>query len=306
RQVMAINIAIHRGQLDSAEAQLAALSQAGEQPHYLHFNLANAFSRAGLFQRAEQHYHRVSMLPFSPNPQLREEQLALHDRAMTAAGYSQLMQGQYDNAIERFTRVRLGGPWSHQALLGYGWAALGKDDYRAALQPWQALSEGSLLQPAVQEARLALPFAYEKLGAPGQALQAYRAAELDLSAEIVRIDTMLADLQGLDLAGAAGTAAQREAVDSLYLVELYSLEAFRRAEAELQNLLQMQPMLADWQRRLSAWSSMLDEREKNRARQLQAIAEQQLETQLGRMLVQRDAMQGELQRIVDRRDYPAL
>src|SRR5690606_26298581 len=28
RQVMAINIAIHRGQLDSAEAQLAALSQA--------------------------------------------------------------------------------------------------------------------------------------------------------------------------------------------------------------------------------------------------------------------------------------
>jgi hypothetical protein len=198
-EATAINLAIRRQDLASAARQLENVRHAQDQLHYLYYNLANAYSRAGNYARANIYYQRLAELPISELPARREEQLALYDKAMTAAGYSQLLQGRHQQAIERFTQVRLDSPFSNRALLGYGWAAAEKQNYRLAIKPWQALSDRPLVHAAVQEAKIALPYAYERLGATGEALQAYLDAENTFTTEIARIDQVIGEIDQLDI-----------------------------------------------------------------------------------------------------------
>ncbi|NIW25563.1 MAG: hypothetical protein GWN29_13900, partial [Gammaproteobacteria bacterium] len=62
-------------------------------------------------------------------------------------------------------RVRLEGPFSNKALLGVGWADAERGDYRAALSPWLELRQRNIIDPAVQESLLAVPYAFSQLGA---------------------------------------------------------------------------------------------------------------------------------------------
>lgn len=317
-EATAINLAIRRNDLQSAEAQLEKLRYADEQLHYIYYNLANAHSRARNYQRADTYYQRLANLPFSAVPGKREEQLAVHDRAMTAAGYSQLLQGRPQAAIAQFTRVRLDSPYSNRALLGYGWAAAEHDDYELALKPWQALSQRPLLHAAVQEAQIALPYAYEKLGARGQALQAYLNAETAFDGEIARIDEVIAQLDQVDVLAALNIrdAASRDwflleqssgAQPHLsYLAELFSLNHFQASVQELRDLLHMNSRLDGWQEKLKAYHYMLEQREINRENQLRDIARQNIQARLEQMIANRDQLRQELERIANQKDYLAL
>ena len=60
-------------------------------------------------------------------------------------------------------RVRLEGPFSNQALLRAGWADVSAQNFQRALVPWSILAEREPTDAAVQEALLALPFAYSKV-----------------------------------------------------------------------------------------------------------------------------------------------
>ena len=72
--------------------------------------------------------------------------------------------------------MRLDGPYSSRALLGDGWARAALGDYRGALAPWLELRKRSLLDAAVQESYLAVPYAYGKLNAGAQAADYYESA----------------------------------------------------------------------------------------------------------------------------------
>ena len=60
-------------------------------------------------------------------------------------------------------RVRLEGPFSNQALLRAGWADASAENFERAVVPWGILAERETTDAAVQEALLALPYAYSKL-----------------------------------------------------------------------------------------------------------------------------------------------
>lgn len=161
---------------------------------YTLYNVGAAHAREGDFASAQQFFSALTDIDVVDNPVRRKEQWALQDKAYTAMGYSYLAEKKYAAAIREFTKVRLDGVFTNQALLGYGWAAVAQEEYDVALRPWQLLRSRSLMYPAVQESLLALPYAYEKLGAQGEAVNAYQAAEELLAREIQLIRDMRATL----------------------------------------------------------------------------------------------------------------
>ncbi len=61
-------------------------------------------------------------------------------------------------------------------------------EFKRALVPWLALRKRSLLDSAVQESFLTVPYAYIQLGAPGQAAEYYNSAIDSFDAELKSID----------------------------------------------------------------------------------------------------------------------
>lgn len=98
-----------------------------------------------------------------------EEQRLLRDRANLALALAERQQ-QPAAARAALQRVRLHGSVAGKALLADGWAAMALNQPQAALVAWTELASRSVADPAVLEARLALPQAYVALGARGQAL----------------------------------------------------------------------------------------------------------------------------------------
>lgn len=314
-----VNLTIKRGGLDRAGKLLIKEDDhLGDWLPYIHYNLAVAYSREQNYETAIKHFSALDRLPMMQREQTLEEHLALNDKALTAAGYTLMLQGLHEEALEQFTRVRLQSAMSNRALLGYGWAAAQTGDYALALKPWQALSQRSLVYASTQEAVLAVPYAYEKLGSSGQALGAFLDAESVFEAEIARIDMVLEELQNRALLAALQVREDSNrnwfSIDTTtavkphlsYLTELFASNRFQGSVQELRDLLRINSQLEGWREKLEAYQLMLDEREVARARKLETVAEQQLLQQQQRLVQQRNALAARLQAIVDNRDYLAI
>ena len=102
----------------------------------------------------------------------REDQRVLRDRANLALALAALRRQPPDApaAHTALQRVRLHGAESARALLASGWAAMEAGRAQDALVPWLEGAARPATEPAVFEARLAVPQAYARLGARGQAL----------------------------------------------------------------------------------------------------------------------------------------
>ena len=124
-----------------------------------------------------------------------EELLALRDKANLALGYAYLQTDQPTNAKPVLQRVRLQGAQSNKALLAVGWADSAETNYREALVPWMELHRRNLLDAAVQESYLAVPYAFAKLNANAQAAEYYNTAIVSYSDESTRIDESIAAIR---------------------------------------------------------------------------------------------------------------
>src|SRR6202023_233066 len=100
----------------------------------------------------------------------------LRDKANLALGFAYLQANQNAPAQVALERVRLSGPYSSRALLGDGWARAAQGDYRGALTAWLEPRGRNLLDAAVQESYLAVPFAFSKLNAGAQSADYYESA----------------------------------------------------------------------------------------------------------------------------------
>lgn len=310
---------------------------------YVLYNLGAAHAREGDFNTAQDYFRELAQVDVAENILRRKEHWALQDKAYTAMGYSYLAQKQYANAIAEFTRVRLEGMHANQALLGYGWAAVAQENYQAAIKPWQMLRSRSLIYPAVQESLLALPFAYEKLGAQGEALEAYQTAESLLAQEIQLIKDMRATLTDGELLTLIGSepisaeelknkiaAEQNEPgtltavvtddgqnwlkldktsivkTRSAYLSELFAQNSFQAAVLDLRDLLRLQKMLQAWQPKLQVYSDLLLEKKASRIRNEQQLTSLGIVQKEQALIAERDKLQAQIQRITSSEDYVAL
>ena len=188
------NVLMHDGRFDEAIQLLSGWR--GEQPWsaYARFNLGVALVRAKRLNDADPFLSGVgNMLPSTT------ELAALRDRANLALGYAYLQAEQPARARAPLSRVRLNGPYSDKALLGLGWAESALGDYQGALIPWMELRRRNVLDSAVQEAYLAVPYAFSKLNANAQSAEYYESAVNSFEAENGRLDGAIASIRKGDM-----------------------------------------------------------------------------------------------------------
>jgi len=213
-----------------------------------------------------------------------ETLLALRDRANVALGYAWLQSDRPVEAKPVLQRVRLTGPYSNKALLGVGWADAEQGDFRSALVPWIELERRDLIDSAVQESLLAVPYAFASLEADGQAATYYTSAIDSFSGEIARIDAaidsvrngdLLADWLALQDRTGSGWYYDLDSIpetdQSRYLLELMASNRFQEGVKNYRDLLDMSSNLAAWVESLGAFDDILDTRQRAYLDRLPAI-----------------------------------
>jgi len=189
---------------------------------------------------------------------------AIRDKSNMVLGSLMLRSEDYAHAELAFDRVHLEGPYSNLALLSTGWAGVSAHDYQKALIPWGMLIERDGTDAAVQEARLALPFAYSKLRVYGRAALLYGQALDSFGKELEKVDASTKSIR----AGNFLKALVREEIkqDNLWVVRLRTLpdtpETFYLTELmasnDFQTALQNYLDMEDLRRRLIAWQGGFD------------------------------------------------
>ena len=181
---------IDAGEYDAAIAKLRNWKGRTEWASYARFNIGVALVRSGRVDEAVALLDELgSMNPFT------YELAALRDKANVALGYALLQDGQPYAAKAPLQRVRLKGPFSNKALLGVGWADAEMDQYGRALVPWMELRGRDLLDSAVQESMLAIPYALAQLDSISQAADHYLNAVEAFYEESSRIDSTISHIE---------------------------------------------------------------------------------------------------------------
>ncbi|MGH8230980.1 MAG: tetratricopeptide repeat protein, partial [Steroidobacteraceae bacterium] len=271
-----VNVLMREQRYDDAIAKLQGWQGPADWMAYARFNLGVALVRAGRLPEADPILTAVGTLQTDS-----DELLTMRDKANLALGFAYLQADKPGPARVALDRVRLNGPYSSRALLGDGWARAASGDYRGALAPWLELQKRSLLDAAVQESYLAVPYAFGKLNANAQAADYYEAALKSFATESDNLDAaiaqihdghMLQDLLGQDQDAHYGWFWQlKQLPDSPQSRYLYALLADNDFQEGLKNYRDLSflrnGLLAD-DDKMDAFGAMIDARERAYAERL--------------------------------------
>ena len=276
RLLMAGALNLRTGQLAAAEEPLRQLANFRDgSPSWVdpgRFNLAVALYRLGREDEARAELRSLGQLSGKD-----AESGALRDKANLTLAYADLKAGRFGDAESYFKRARLDGPLSNTALLGLGRLYADQEQYKKALVPWLELSKRDPSEQTVQDALLAVPYAFGKLEAFKQALEYYRRAMDVFQQEVGRLQQVQAQVES----GAAVTAlaealageavGQRSALTALpeesgavFLRALYSTREFQET---LKHFTQLQFAL----QRQAQWRTELQANTKLTAQQREAL-----------------------------------
>ena len=267
-QMAQAQLYIDSGQYDKAIAMLREWKGKTEWASYAKFNLGVALVRSGNVEAASEILDELGDIdPFN------EELTSLRDRANLALGYSLLQDGQPLAAKAPLQRVRLEGPFSNKALLGVGWADAEVENYERALVPWMELRSRDLLDSAVQESMLAIPYALAKVDAISQAADHYLNAIEAFYEETNRIDRTIGFIESgeifeqfiaddpLDSTGWYWRLEELpEGPEARYLYHLLATHEFQEGLKNYRDLRYLYNNLDDWQQSVGVYANMLETR----------------------------------------------
>lgn len=316
-QSIAINLLLRTQQLAAAAEQLQAVPESSLFYGILHYNLASALGRDQRFDEAIDYFRNVYKRTITTEHPEPEVPLALHDRARTAAGFAMLALEDYHRAYHTFKFVRLNDGQANQALLGSGWAAFNRDRLNDALAPWQELLRRDKALAEVQEAQLAIPYAYEKLGAVGDALLSYSDAETAFQQELDRIGEARQALRAGDLLdmlqlNSTPNSSWLEGVEPdvedviNYVHRLIAQNQFQAQTQELRDLKALQDRLNLWQQKLANYVDLTQARVDFRLAQSDNIEQLNYPQMLRNLYNKQWQLQQEIDRIVQQKDYLAF
>ncbi|MEE4161367.1 MAG: hypothetical protein V2I25_02600 [Woeseiaceae bacterium] len=259
---------IDSGDYDAAIALLSEWKGKTEWSRYAQFNLGVAMVRSGRIVEAQR-----ILADLGDIDPWNEELTSIRDKANLALGYALLQDGQPLAAKGPLSRVRLSGPFSNKALLGVGWADAELDNYERALVPWMELRGRDLLDSAVQESMLAIPYALAKLDAVSQAADHYLDAIEAFYDETNRIDATIGRIESgeffdqfveddpLDSTGWYWQMEHLpEGAEARYLFHLLATHEFQEGLKNYRDLSYLHRNLDEWQQSVDVFRNMLDTR----------------------------------------------
>ncbi len=268
RYMLLAQLMMRQNRYDDAIAALRSWHGAPDWTAYAQFNLGVALVRRDRLADAIPYLDRVGRIETRS-----EELLSLKDKANLALGFALLQAQRAAEAKPILQRVRLEGPYSSKALLGVGWADAGVGEFKRALVPWLTLRKRNLLDSAVQESFLTVPYAYNQLSATGQAAEYYNSAIESFDAEMKRIDDSIEQIRGGHLLDRLLDDDKKDtltwywqlttlpnAPESRYLYQLLASNEFQEGLKNYRELNYMSRNLDNWREALSAYDDMLDTR----------------------------------------------
>jgi hypothetical protein len=269
RYMLLAQLMMRQERYDDAIASLRNWHGAPDWTAYAQFNLGVALVRKDRLADAIPYLDRVGRIDTSS-----EELLSLRDKANLALGFALLQAQRAAEAKPILQRVRLEGPYSSKALLGVGWADAGVGEFKRALVPWLTLRKRNLLDSAVQESFLTVPYAYNQLSATGQAAEYYNSAIESFDAEMKRIDDSIEQIRGGHLLDHLLDDDKKDtltwywqlttlpnAPESRYLYQLLASNEFQEGLKNYRELNFMSRNLDNWREDLSAYDDILETRQ---------------------------------------------
>ena len=302
------NVFMALGRPADAEAVLKRLQGAQTLTGFAAYNLGIAMLQEGREPDAIAQLDRAGQLGVTASGPL-----AIRDKSNMLLGKLMLESSDFPRAQLFFDRVRLDGPFSNQALLSAGWADVSAQNYQRAVVPWSILAKREVTDSAVQEALLALPYAYSKLEVHGRAAVLYGDALKSFGEELTKVDASIKSIaDGRFLKALAREEIQQDkgwvirlrtlpnAPETYYLMQLMASHEFQTALQTYLDLEELRKKMSGWQKSLDAFEDMIRLRKQNYDPLLPGIDAQfrELDAQIRLRMEQRNHLQQRLQQLL--------
>ncbi len=247
---------------------------------------------------------------------------AIRDKANLVLGFKLYREKDYEGAKAVLDRVRMDGPFSNRALLASGWADAFQGRFERALVPWSVLVTREATDAPVQEAMIAVPYAYGKLGANSRAAVMYGSALEKFDAEVRRIEASVGSIREGNFLRALTREELKQDADwvvklralprtpeTYYLLDLMASHDFQESLKNYLDLEQLRRRLEAWNGDLDAFEELIGRRRAYYQPLLPAVDREfrRLDSQMRLRLSQRDRIERRLAAmlVVPRPDYLA-
>ncbi len=309
-----VNAYLHKDQYKEAIEVLGDIKGQGIWNDYARYNLGLALIRTQQLEKGRALLDQLSRL--APT---NEEEYALRDKANIALGYTAIRDAALPDPVTAFSRVRLNGPYSNQALLGIGWAYNERKQPQEALKPWIELSTRSKADPAAQQAPIAIAYTLERLKQRklalsyyGQAVSEYDRirAELDKAMSAVNYGELLRNSIpssfAVDEKWSAADLQFKALPASEYLNELLTSRDFRKAYRDYRDLNYIRLQVDKWHERIPLLRTMLEERRRQYTINLDHVHNSRYSERLRELHDERDRLAREIANIEEREKIQQL
>jgi tetratricopeptide (TPR) repeat protein len=262
------NVYLALGQASDAVDVLRRLQSSEQLAGFSAYNLGIALLQDGHAQDAVEQLDYAGRLGAGD-----DATWAIRDKSNLVLGTLLFESSEFGPAQSSLDRVRLDGPFSNQALLRAGWADVSARNFERALVPWNLLAERQPTDAAVQEALIALPYAYSQLDVHGRAAVLYGRAVETFSSELGSVDASIRSIRDGEFLKALVREEIRqskdwvirlrslpEAPETLYLIELMASHDFQTALQNYLDLEDLRKKLVRWQSSFVAFEDLIETR----------------------------------------------
>jgi hypothetical protein len=310
-------ILMANGRFAEAARILSGVQDAKELDGFTTYNLGIALIKDGKEIEGRQYLDHTGQI--DSNGMLV---LAIKDKANLVLGSKLLNEKKYGAAKRVLDRVRLSGPFSNRALLGSGWADAFQGRFERALVPWSTLASREVTDASVQEAMLAIPYAYGKLNVHSRAAVMYGSALEKFGTEVDKLSASITSIREGNFLRALVREELKQDPDwvvnlrtlpqtpeTYYLLDLMASHDFQESLKNYLDLEQLRKKLEAWKRDLDAYEEIIEQRRAYYQPLLPAVDREfrRLDSQMRLRLEQRDRIERRLKvmLVVPRPDYLA-
>ncbi len=275
---------------------------------YTEYNLAMAYLQNGQVELAIEMLDQLGRVNSGD-----EAVLALKDKGNLKLANYYVDAGDAVKAAQYFARIRLDGPFSNHALLGAGWVEVAQNRFDRALVPWTLLHGRERTNMSVQEAMMAVPFAYSKLDVHGKAAIMYGKAMDVFASEIDSLDASIKSIrEGRFLAALLDKQAEKDknwvvnlrklpdSPETRYIMELLAAHDFQESLKNYKDLADLGRHLTTWMDSLAVYEEIIELRRRYYEPLLPAVEKQfkKIDSRMRLRIEQRDRLNERIQSLL--------